>query len=329
MNTVTINSIGGVPPYNIYVCDLYEINCVLTLSGVTTVPPPVTFDIPLIFFNAPSVVVKIIDSQNCIFKQTYSCISPTPTETITPTPTITASITPTITQTSTNTPTQQTPTPTPSITPTLTQTPTNTPTQTNTPTLTLPLINGMVVLIEPLSANTFFGDYLNSQGSGFYGFGNGVHPSFNQIDFSFEMNKYVDAISNYGTLNSFQLFFPFSSGTDTYGNKIYQPNFPTLKYTEKLVPSPSWYTFLIPTGVTLTNIDGRGFAKKQIAIDLSFNQPTVFNSIQMNSDIYENSFKYTGDVIQRTYYYVYTSFPSPDFLIDNSTPIYFKGSRVG
>ena len=329
MNSVTINSIGGSPPYNIYVCDLYEINCVLTLSGVTSVPPPVTFEIPLTFINAPSVVVKITDSQNCIFKQTYSCISPTPTETITPTPTVTPSITPTLTQTPTNTPTQQTPTPTPSITPTLTQTPTNTPTQTNTPTLTLPPVNGMVVLIEPLSANTDIGIYLDSEGSNFYGFSNGVHPSLNQFDFSFEINKYVDSIFNYGSFVSFPVIFPTKSNVDTFGNIIYKPNFPTISTNELSVPIPAWYTFLIPTGSTLVNVNGTFVQKKQTEIDLSHDDPTTFTSIKMNSKIYENSFQYSGNNLSRTYYYVYTSFPSPEFLIDNSTKIYFKGSKVG
>lgn len=330
MSTITLNNIGGIPPYNIYVCDLYELNCILTLSGVTTVPPPITFNAPSIFNSSPAIIIKVIDNQNCIFRQTYSCISPTPTETITPTITITPSITSTNTQTPTNTPTQETPTPTPSITPTLTQTPTNTTTQTNTPTLTLPPVNGMVVLIEPLSANTIIGDYLNSHGSNFYGFSNGILPSTNQVDFSYEMNKYVESIIySGGSLISYPYFQYGVSVFDTFGNKFNKPNFPTIGFSVSNTTIPAWYTFLIPTGVTIDNSQGIGLPKKQIEIDLSHNQSTVFTSIRMNSDIYKNVFSYSGNTIQRTYYYVYTSFPSPDFLIDNSTPIYFKGSRVG
>lgn len=330
MTTVTINNIGGVPPYNIYVCDLYEINCVLTLSGITSVPPSVTFDVPFIFTNAPAVIIKIIDSQNCIFKQTYSCITQTPNPTITPTPTITPSITPTNTQTPTNTATQETPTPTPSITPTNTQTPTITPTPTNTPTLTLPPVNGIVLLIEPISASTMIGDKMNLMGVDFYGFSNGVFPSLSSVTFSQQMNAYIDSLSS--ELNTVKIITTLLFGpgnTDLYGNKFNRPNFPTVSLSALTMPNPAWYTFLIPTGTTIVNDNGLGILKKQIEIDLSHNQPTVFTSIKMNSEIYQNQFKYTGNTIQRTFYNVYTSFPSPDFLIDNSTIIYFKGSRVG
>jgi hypothetical protein len=329
MSTITINNISGIPPYNIYVCDVYEINCILTLSGVSSVPPAITLSTPQTFYNAPSVVIKIIDSQNCVFKQTYTCLTPTTTETNTPTPTITPSVTPTLSITPTNTPTQQTPTPTASVTPTMTQTPTNTSTPMSTPTPTLPPVNGIVILVEPLSGNTLIGDYLNSEGSGFYGFGNGVHPSLNQYDFSFEMNKYVDAIFNYGGFVSFPVFFPNRNSVDNFGNKIYEPNFPTVGTRETSIITTAWYTFLIPTGATIMEIDGILTPKKQIEIDLSHDDPTNFVSIRMSSQIYQNAFQYTGNSISRTYYYVYTSFPSPDFLIDNSTPIYFKGSRVG
>ena len=326
MSTITINNIGGLPPYNVYVCDLYELNCVLILSGVTSVPPPITFTAPEIYNNAPSLIIKIIDSQNCVFRQTYTCLTQTPTQTITPTNTLTPSVTPTLSITPTQTQTQVTPTPTPSITPTNTLTPSVTPTLTPTPTLTLPPVGGIVVLIEPLSASTLIGNYLYSEGSNFYGFGNGVLPSSNGVDFSFEMNKYIDSIyNNSGGI----VILPYtqygSSTTDFFGNPYNKPNFPTIGFSATTNPIPAWYTFLIPTGVTIYN----GIAQKQIEIDLSHNQPTVFSSIKMNSQLYQNEFRYTGNTIQRTFYYVYTSFPSPDFLIDNSTPIYFKGSRIG
>ena len=113
---VTISSVTGNTPVEIYYCDSTSGSCVYQ---ATVSVFPYTFDVPPPY-DEQNIVIKIVDTQNCEIGHTIP-ISPTPTTSVTPTPTLTP------TQTSTNTPT-------PSITMTLT--PTNTPTTTVTPTIT-------------------------------------------------------------------------------------------------------------------------------------------------------------------------------------------------
>ena len=164
---VTISSIVGTSPYDLYVCQVDGTDC-FYIDRLTSEQLPYVFDIPAPYNNSESYLFKVVDDYGSISTgTTYLYASPTPTATvtptITPTPTITATVTitptpsvsqtpgaspsPTTTQTPTNTPTKsQTPTPSVSETPgaspspTTTETPTNTPsntpteTPTNTPT---------------------------------------------------------------------------------------------------------------------------------------------------------------------------------------------------
>jgi hypothetical protein len=160
---VTISSIVGTSPYDLYVCQVDGTDC-FYIDRLTSEQLPYVFDIPAPYNNSESYLFKVVDDYGSISTgTTYLYASPTPTATvtptITPTPTITATVTitptpslsqtpgaspsPTSTQTPTNTPTNsQTPTPSVSETPgaspspTSTQTPTNTETPTQTPTVT-------------------------------------------------------------------------------------------------------------------------------------------------------------------------------------------------
>lgn len=164
---VTISSIVGTSPYDLYVCQVDGTDC-FYIDRLTSEQLPYVFDIPAPYNNSESYLFKVVDDYGSISTgTTYLYASPTPTATvtptITPTPTITATVTitptpsvsqtpgaspsPTTTQTPTNTPTNSL-TPTPSVSetpgaspsPTTTETPTNTPsntpteTPTNTPT---------------------------------------------------------------------------------------------------------------------------------------------------------------------------------------------------
>ena len=120
---VTISSVTGNTPVEIYYCDSTSGSCVYQ---ATVSVFPYTFDVPPPY-DEQNIVIKIVDTQNCEIGHTIP-ISPTPTTSVTPTPTLTP------TQTSTNTPTPSvtmtltpTNTPTPTITPTITPTPTTTP----------------------------------------------------------------------------------------------------------------------------------------------------------------------------------------------------------
>ena len=154
---LTIDSITGQSPYDIYVCQTGGTGCfyMTTINSV-----PYTFNIPAPYDNLSAYMLKVIDANGCIITgeepvTTCSNVTPTPTPTNTTTPTITptntttppvtstpgASPSPTQTQTSTPTPTSTvTATPTNTTTPTVTSTPGASPsptqTQTSTPTTT-------------------------------------------------------------------------------------------------------------------------------------------------------------------------------------------------
>jgi hypothetical protein len=66
MNSVEITDISGLTyPYNVYICNVYEQNCVLIATINTLVPAPVTLPLPTQFSSAPALGVKIITSDGC------------------------------------------------------------------------------------------------------------------------------------------------------------------------------------------------------------------------------------------------------------------------
>jgi hypothetical protein len=86
MNTIQITGVTGNPPYSISVCDYTYSYCYL-VTGSTTIPPTFTFDVPSPLENSSSLIIKIVDSNNCEYLEYYTCPpTPTPTLTITPTP---------------------------------------------------------------------------------------------------------------------------------------------------------------------------------------------------------------------------------------------------
>ena len=147
MTQIRIDGITGVTyPVDLYVADIYGNNryFLATISS-GPVPPELAYTtLPAIFDTAPSVMLIMIDANDCQRFEILPCqiASPTPTPTPSVTPTITPSIslTPSITPTTTITPSiTTTNTNTPTVTPTMTATPavTTTPTTSQTPTQTL------------------------------------------------------------------------------------------------------------------------------------------------------------------------------------------------
>lgn len=319
MAQVTINTINGTPPYSIYVCSSFLLNCNLVISGLTSLP--ITFETPSAFTNSPAVVIKIIDSQSCEFINTYNCLTHTPTPSYTVTPTYTPSNTPTI-------PVSPTPTQT-SYTPTPTQTTTNTPTPTQTPQATSPVVYGFLsyfLVIEPISASTIIGNYMSSQGVNFFGFSNGVAPSTNQVDFENEMNIYL----NYSGWTSGELpppktlvypNSPYPSGYDSYGNPLTPFNFLTTIISANTINGPAWYTFFLNSGAT------NGVYQK--SIDVSFGSQNLFSNVNTNTTYYNIDFEYKNGNTYYPYIRMYTSFPSTEFLLHDTQNLYFKGSTIG
>lgn len=179
--SIDILTSTGVPPYDVYVCDISNTFCFLVTTGVTL---PYQFFAPPPLDNVSQLIVKLIDSLGCEFFEPFQCPTPTPT----PSPTCFANqyqiwvggpctfnlfdcssgITGTYTTTSGGTynvcsslppvsvgycpygpviflgpcPTlTPTPTTTPTVTPTVTLTSSITPTPTVTPTITVSVTN--------------------------------------------------------------------------------------------------------------------------------------------------------------------------------------------
>ena len=142
---LTINSITGQSPYDVYVCQSGGIGC-FYIATITSVP--YTFTIPAPFDNYSSYRLKIVDNQGCVITAEEPV---TTCSFITQTPMPTSTVTPTVTTTPTNTPTV---TPTTTVTPT--ETPTNTPTPTVTPTITNPSL-GPVLFLDAADSSSYNG----------------------------------------------------------------------------------------------------------------------------------------------------------------------------
>jgi hypothetical protein len=84
-NEITITNITGSTPFDVYVCDITNTLCVF-ITGLTSCPPSYTFTVPSPLDTSGSLLVKIIDDEDCERFEYYSCVSPTPTPTPTPTP---------------------------------------------------------------------------------------------------------------------------------------------------------------------------------------------------------------------------------------------------
>lgn len=70
-NQVTISTITGTPPYNIYVCDTLFTSCFyITTIGLGSIP--YTFNVPFIYSSFSTVGIKIVDNDGCIIKQTVT-----------------------------------------------------------------------------------------------------------------------------------------------------------------------------------------------------------------------------------------------------------------
>lgn len=112
---VTINSLTGTSPYDVYICQFDGTGC-FYIDTITSGELPYVFDVPSPYNSASAYCVKVIDNLGCVITGCKDLdASPTPTPTITPTVTPSISVSPTVT---------------PTVTPTQTATPTVTPSQT-------------------------------------------------------------------------------------------------------------------------------------------------------------------------------------------------------
>ena len=66
---VTISSITGQSPYDIYICQSNGTGC-FYISTTSVVSYPYVFDIPAPYNNSVAYMLKLIDSNNCIISGT-------------------------------------------------------------------------------------------------------------------------------------------------------------------------------------------------------------------------------------------------------------------
>jgi hypothetical protein len=77
MTTITLNSITGLTyPYDIYVCDVYNNNCILISTIFTNVPPTNTILLPPPFDMVAAIGIKIITSDGCVRFRVFNCSLP-------------------------------------------------------------------------------------------------------------------------------------------------------------------------------------------------------------------------------------------------------------
>ena len=68
---ITINSVSGAStPYTIYICDANGNNCSILTTDAS---PTGDFFLSTFFNGAPSVMLKIIDSNNCEYFEILPC----------------------------------------------------------------------------------------------------------------------------------------------------------------------------------------------------------------------------------------------------------------
>jgi len=280
-STVLITNITGTPPYQVTICDAYGSNCQFVTTIPGTVPPVVSVPVPSFFLNAPAVMVKIVDANNCETFSIEDCspITPTPTPTmVTPTPTPTPSVTPT-----------QTVTPTP--TPTGTSNPTPTATPTPTPTPTVPPLFAYVVP-EPQdnggsSTSAYkLGSYMYYLSDGvtvdtnvdWYGYSSGGWADPTNPNYSYMMDKYI-SYSGFTSGSDGNFMTPVSTfnglirqspgiGTDGYGCSINQYTFETItSSTSNINPNEYYfYSVWIP-------LAGVGGVMNNMTIDVGYMSP--------------------------------------------------------
>ena len=68
---ITITSITGISPYDVYVCDTGYTTCIY-VSTINSGNLPYSFMIPSIFSSFTDFVVKVIDDNDCVITENIS-----------------------------------------------------------------------------------------------------------------------------------------------------------------------------------------------------------------------------------------------------------------
>jgi len=70
---IEISGSTGIGPYDVYLCDT-TLNYCFLISGSTSIPPTIQFELPIMFQGSESVIVKLIDTTtSCEKFMIYNC----------------------------------------------------------------------------------------------------------------------------------------------------------------------------------------------------------------------------------------------------------------
>jgi hypothetical protein len=199
-------------------------------------------------------------------------------------------------------------------------------TVTPTPTTSGESLPPAYLLIEPQSINATIGNYMNNNGSTFFGFTNSDSPSVSS-DLQTYLNFYSTNAGSGGVPSIITQTIPQSSGgVDVEGNAIVQYNFTTTEVPGGTVLGNAWYTWLIPDD----SIGGTSSGNRQLSIDYSNgNGPNTFTIVNMTSVIYGLSVTNPGGSFANGTYRMYTTYAIQNFKLDNTiNTIYFKGNTI-
>lgn len=67
-NQVSISTLNGSSPYNVFVCDTGYTNC-LYVSTITSGSLPYVFNVPFVYQSFMNIIVKIVDNDGCVINQ--------------------------------------------------------------------------------------------------------------------------------------------------------------------------------------------------------------------------------------------------------------------
>lgn len=183
-------------------------------------------------------------------------------------------------------------------------------------------ISRAILTIEPKSLRENIRNYLLGQGNTqFFGFGYGTPPL---IDV--EMNRYLKMFVN-GSVAGLPAVITqevpqTTGGFDSFNNPMMEYNFLTTKVSAGTVSEDAWYTWFIPDSLINNGI--------QTEISFGYqNSPFIINGVLTNPTIWQQSFNYNGVTYFNGFYKTYTTFPSTEFFLNNTSyDIYFRGLTI-
>jgi hypothetical protein len=65
---ITISSLSGLSPFDVYTCDTEYTNCIY-ISTITSGQVPYSFDLPFIQEGAVEIGLKVVDTNGCIIEE--------------------------------------------------------------------------------------------------------------------------------------------------------------------------------------------------------------------------------------------------------------------